>query len=217
MATAAKVPHTTEQLISFGINIIQKTGDFERALMEWHKMDRNLRTWQNLKDHFSKAHRALRKIRGTIIKNTPFHQANQMAQSLHDDISDLRSGFRELMPILTSPTIDPPTPTTFAQTATMAPSANAATNQDLLQELVLQLQNQIQELSKNKESTKKLKPFVRNQTDKYCWTHGACGYEGKYCRNKKDGHKDEATFKNRMGGSNQFCKLLQDETNQGSN
>ena len=81
MATAAKVPHTTEQLISFGINIIQKTGDFERALMEWHKMDRNLRTWQNLKDHFSKAHRALRKIRGTIIKNTPFHKANQMAHT----------------------------------------------------------------------------------------------------------------------------------------
>ena len=45
----------------------------------------------------------------------------------------------------------------------------------------------------------------RARTDKYCWTHGACGHKGKRCKNKAAGHKDEATFSNKMGGSTAFC------------
>ena len=46
----------------------------------------------------------------------------------------------------------------------------------------------------------------RQFTDKYCWTHGACGHFGKNCRGKAPGHKDEATFENKMGGSKALCK-----------
>ena len=38
----------------------------------------------------------------------------------------------------------------------------------------------------------------------YCWSHGL-GFNPKHtgetCNNKKDGHKPEATVKNRQGGS----------------
>ena len=43
-------------------------------------------------------------------------------------------------------------------------------------------------------------------TAKYCWTHGACGYEGKSCHRKAQGHKDEASFNDRMGGSTKGIK-----------
>ena len=35
----------------------------------------------------------------------------------------------------------------------------------------------------------------------YCWTHGVCKHKGKGCPNKRKGHKEDATFENRMGGS----------------
>jgi hypothetical protein len=35
----------------------------------------------------------------------------------------------------------------------------------------------------------------------YCHSHGVCTHSGRNCRTKKDGHKDEATLSNRMGGS----------------
>ena len=35
---------------------------------------------------------------------------------------------------------------------------------------------------------------------KYCWTHGSCNHEGNNCNTPADGHKENATFENRMGG-----------------
>ena len=39
----------------------------------------------------------------------------------------------------------------------------------------------------------------------YCWTCGCCPHWGKNCPRKAKGHKNNATFKNRMGGSNKNC------------
>ena len=47
--------------------------------------------------------------------------------------------------------------------------------------------------------------FSRNTTDKYCWTHGGCAHESANCKAKAQGHKDGATFENKMGGSKAFC------------
>ena len=35
----------------------------------------------------------------------------------------------------------------------------------------------------------------------YCWTHGCCDHWSNKCPQRKPGHKLNATFKNRMGGS----------------
>ena len=37
-------------------------------------------------------------------------------------------------------------------------------------------------------------------TNRYCWTHGACGHTGEECT-RAEGHQAAATFHNRMGGS----------------
>ena len=50
------------------------------------------------------------------------------------------------------------------------------------------------------------RPRFRRDTRFYCWTHGAGNHKGVDCRNKKEGHKDAATFKNKMGGSTNFCR-----------
>ena len=39
----------------------------------------------------------------------------------------------------------------------------------------------------------------------YCWSCGCCPHWSKNCSLKNKVHKDEASFKNRMGGSNENC------------
>ena len=89
LATAAQVPKTEEQLINIGLEIIQKTGDLEKGLTNWFEKPANQQTWFSFKLHFNKAHRALRKIRGKTIQQTPFHQANAVAQELNDNLNEL--------------------------------------------------------------------------------------------------------------------------------
>jgi len=43
---------------------------------------------------------------------------------------------------------------------------------------------------------------------KYCWTHGACNHHSNECELMAPGNKKEATFRNKMGGSEAFCKFV---------
>ena len=205
-------------LINYGLDIIQKTTDFEAGLMEWFRKDDADKTWPNFKRHFCKIHRDLKKARGQTMKTTTFHQAHHMAEEINASIADLKSEFRQSMANLQN--AHPSTNSHTYQTSpmsTLSPSANAATTEDLFQ-LVIQLQNQTLNTSKqpaNDSSKNSKRNFVRNNTSKYCWSHGACGHDDKDCRSKKPGHRDEATFADRLGGSTMFCK--QAENNQQHN
>ena len=44
-----------------------------------------------------------------------------------------------------------------------------------------------------------------NKNRKCCWSHGSCFHAGKQCTARKEGHKEEATFNNKMGGSAKNC------------
>ena len=52
---------------------------------------------------------------------------------------------------------------------------------------------------------KNINPKTGKEWKRYCWTCGCCPHWGKNCPVKKKGHKNEATFKNRMGGSDCNC------------
>jgi len=47
-------------------------------------------------------------------------------------------------------------------------------------------------------------PRVRT-FNKYCWTHGGCAHTGTDCLYQVPGHKTEATFEDKMGGSTLNC------------
>ena len=76
--------------------------------------------------------------------------------------------------------------------------------------MILNLQKQINALQNNATQINSKQNTVqghhrRFNTSKYCWTHGACVHRSNICKNKKDGHKDTATFVNKMGESLDFC------------
>ena len=107
----------------------------------------------------------------------------------------------------------PPVTTDITNQATMY-NATLASNAEMLR-LIQQLQQQVASLqcvpvgtptkpSETQPGSGK-RPRGRRTTNKYCYTHGACAHTGFECTNKKEGHKDEATFENKMGGSTYYC------------
>ena len=96
----------------------------------------------------------------------------------------------------------------------------------ILQQLLAQMaqmQSQIENLSlsnkgsskasymnKNKDKqqtspTDKINPKTGKQWRRYCWSCGCCDHWGRNYAEKKSGHKDNATFRNRMDGSDKDC------------
>ena len=93
-------------------------------------------------------------------------------------------------------------------------SASQATNPMITQLLaqIADLQSQVTNIkgSKSKSTTKKsssdlINPKTGQPWRRYCWSCGCCPHWGRKCPNKKPGHKDEATFRNRMSGSDDNC------------
>ena len=71
------------------------------------------------------------------------------------------------------------------------------------------MKNTIKNLTLTNQQSKKEQKDV-NPTNglpwkRYCWSCGCCAHWGRNCPNKKNGHKNQATFKNRMNGSNKNC------------
>ena len=62
----------------------------------------------------------------------------------------------------------------------------------------------------NNNKTKKNTGKSQNQRCKYCWTHGSCAHNGKECNHKAEGHKDDVSFSNMLGGSSSGCYWLQE-------
>jgi hypothetical protein len=97
---------------------------------------------------------------------------------------------------------------------------NATTGQQAMIEAIAQLQQQMLELknSNNRSGgtsqTRGINNYgqrsnggryTRTNTSKYCWSHGACAHASSECNDKKEGHKNNATFADKMGGSTAFC------------
>jgi hypothetical protein len=49
-------------------------------------------------------------------------------------------------------------------------------------------------------------PARQRNFSAHCWTHGGSGHSGANCIHKLNGHQDNATFQNKMGGSTKNCQ-----------
>ncbi len=89
----------------------------------------------------------------------------------------------------------PPTPPTE--------SANATMIKDIRDEIIILINNQ---------SKSKAPPFqgkVNGENVTYGWSHGITKnryHNSKTCKRKDEGHQEDSTLNNRIGGSNERCK-----------
>ena len=61
----------------------------------------------------------------------------------------------------------------------------------------------LRDITSNTSDRRERRP--RTIVTKYCWTHGGCGHKSTDCKNPGTGHKREATFTNKKGGSTEYC------------
>ena len=70
---------------------------------------------------------------------------------------------------------------------------------DIKQTKAVPRQHQSQKTPDNKNSP------LHADTSKYCWTHGAGNHSSSECKRRAQGHKHEAVFTNKLGGSKAYC------------
>jgi hypothetical protein len=220
IAEAANAPKTVNQLINFGLDIIRATGEFEAALITWFVRPSAEHTWKNFKEHFTKAHNELIKVRGASMRGSAFHQANATVAALSSEIQNIKNDVVESINSLSLQINDEPFPPTESMPPLEDQQANATmSNQTALIAAIQELQAQIREMNDkrninenrgqrrggyNNRSGRDANRGRRN-TSKYCWTHGACAHFSRDCSSPENGHKNEATFENKMGGSTAYC------------
>ena len=185
-ADAGKAPYTNAQVLARAYNIVLQTGLFTDACREWRNKPLMDKTWENFKLHFALAHRDLRQQQ-TTAQQSGFHTANQVLATIHQDTT---SAIEEL----TNATI-----ADRAQYTQIRDDVAALTNSIKL------LQMQLEAVTANQTSRKNR----NNNTTSYCWTHGRTKnpkHTSATCKNRAEGHKEEATLSNRLGGSNKYCE-----------
>ena len=228
-ADAANLPKTASQIINYGLDAVRKTGQYERALIEWYEKAEIEQTWNNFKTHFTEAQQQLRQVRGDTMRNTPFHQANlALQEEVRRDFQRMRDEVVQSLNVMATEVNNsnsvPPPDSANAATRT---STTAGSNRD--DELAAMFRAMTTQLTTmNSRITDILgqnngagrgggdRPNGNRQRRNmrfYCWTHGACNHPGSACRNPKPGHKNEATFEDRMGGSNFYCRQAMEAAN----
>ena len=190
LGTAADNPFSDKQLVQIGLKIIKNTNDFENAINAWYERPALEHTWDNFKNHFDEAREVLKKVRGSDMRNTAFQQVTFIANEVRADIERTRDSIIEA---LAEREVEDPTSEPANEVA------NASIS-DQTQLAILQLLKDIREDLKRAPNTPK-----NPRRKLYCWSHGACGHKSSDCRNKKDGHQDNATFTDKKDGSTKGC------------
>ena len=238
LSIAAQNEFTETQLVNLGIQLIKNFNDFERGLDDWMACPRIDKTWVNFKTHFEAAHERLCDLRGPTMRNSSFQQtANSITQEVLREIkSDRNEVFNRLTQtesnIIAALSTTVSSSSNSSSTATNSLSSptkqivNVASN-DAIQVEILKLLKQIKGEMKpemkpkreprnqknNTNNNNKKQKFKRRRTNisNYCWSCGAWNHPSSKCRNKKEGHRDEATFENKMGGSLLYCQEANSE------
>lgn len=214
ISDAANNPKTISQLINYGLEIIKNTGEFETALLAWIARPTVEHTWPNFKTHFTTAHTELSRIRGAQMRGSAFHQANATIEAIKSEMNTFKNNLVESINSLSGQLEETEEHHGHAYDDH---AANATmSNQDALLTAIQALQTKVEALNTKVNDNNQTPPDRnsnsnnrrhrgRSNTSKYCWTHGACAHNGKDCTTKRDGHKVEATFTNKMGGSTAYC------------
>ena len=199
------------QLIRWGYQNIKNTGLFNRECEKWRKKTQKEKSWSDFKKHFILAyddHLKYDSIPPTTAEAT--YTANQVQQILQDELSTILGSNVTPDP---SPSDNPPVP------EPVIAAANATVTLDDVRRLIQETlsasssPHPTTQTSSNRVQDPGQRPprpplvaqgLLRGKPVSYCWTHGVTSnlrHTSASCRRKATGHKDEATYSNRMGGS----------------
>lgn len=173
------VPVSDAWKIDKVLYLLGKTGQYTEDIKTWKKKPEIEKNWTTLMTYFNECHRLLLESNVLTIQEQERQQLT----------ANLASTFQDA----------------FALQANSSNTDVAASLAEILRRLQ-QLESRNTDTTTPNNETRR-NPRIRRFTG-YCWTHGACNHTSAECRNKADGHKDEATKDNRMGGSTNLINRL---------
>ena len=221
LSIAAESEYTEPQLVNLGVQLIKNMNDYERGLETWLSQPAAARTWLAFKTHFTEAQEQLRRIRGPTMRNAAFtNTANSIITSVREELNGEREKVFQRIDATEASIINALTASSGSESteedtvSTLTEKANVTT-QDKVQLEILKLLKEIRsDIVANKPTADnnneknprwKKRPYKRTDTRFYCWSCGAWNHKSKDCKRKKEGHRDEATFENKLGGSTYYC------------
>ena len=246
LAEASRTPYSDGQLVSFGVEILRNTQDFQDGIKSWNRLPLANRTWQHFITHFEQEYQELLELRGPTMQNSSLHSANtivaqvtasvqQSVESsvakalsrhsantlLHDansratsHVPNLPLALQNLPPGFTVQEIHPTNTNPSVAFSSFTPTGSEMDTMfkvfmDRVDERMKKQEQALSEITKQNKNNPNggggSGYRKRKNITKYCWSHGACAHSSADCNNKKSGHKDEATFANKMEGSTRFC------------
>jgi hypothetical protein len=192
-AISGAQPYGDAMIVNVVYTLVFNTYLFPDSCRTWQVRPSAQKSWTNFKIHFAAAHREFR-LTNQIDQQSGFHSANLMIEDHHyqgtaDSIAQLVVATaldRENVAILT------------------AINAKLTLQFEISQAYVQKLKEEIAQLKlKLKPAWKGQRPPKMTNNDNYCWSNGYQlhnGHTSASCKNRKEGHKTEATKANPMGG-----------------
>ena len=240
-AEAALTPYSEKQCVNLAYRILNRTGIFQRWIIEWNMKPQVQRNWNNFKSHFRQAHHQLKETTNLQARDSVYHAnaIRELVDEIKSEIQSTRStnsiSEQEHIPPVTSvseSSNDSSISALQSEVATLKDYINNmhSTNQipvSPMQQFYPQypmwahpyaMQCQpMQAYAQQASSFPTGNQQDNNQPPRkrriyYCHTHGACFHPGFRCRNKGPNHQDAVTFSNRMGGSTKNVRGVNSQT-----
>ena len=217
LASLMDNPLTDKQQVSIAYKIFNRAGVFQNDLIKWNTRNDNNKSLNDLKIHMRNSWNELNKVGALKLRDVNLNNVNfirevtdkqqELADSMREEFSNqLKSSIADAMLMLQ---VTDNTPSTYTEPSSSSnESANSINTLSTMESMISTIQELKKEIA-NLKASKPTNPDVNPKTGKpwkrYCWTHGCCPHSSRNCPNKAAGHIDNATFKNRQGGSNKNC------------
>ena len=203
---------TESQLVRYGYDQIFNTGVFNEACTKWRNKPITYKTWANFKTFFSA--KVTDYLQNTTASDAKYSVA-QVREIVQENIDAYAAATAGTPQATTTPPADNPKP---------PETANALTRADvkaIVTECLAQGNNKTNtstsakstSTTTNNKKSNKVRIAQGYNADgdpiSYCWSHGITknlNHTSATCNRKKEGHKDQATLNNKMGGSDQVCE-----------
>jgi DNA-binding protein H-NS len=198
-ADAANHPFSMQQTVTAGYLLIFATGLYTEECKLWNRRPAAEQTWVNFKITFSRAHKELREMQAM----TAQMGATTMGMANHtEEIESANAETAQALADLASATVADRT-----AVANLTQANATLTSQLADMKAMLTLMSEQMRSMQNAPPPTRPRVYDRN-SEHYCWSHGRTrnpNHVSSNCRNKKEGHQDDATLHNRKGGSNNRC------------
>ena len=214
-------PMTEKQQTTIAYSIFNKTNIFKQNLIKWNRKSLADKTLINFTKHMRSAWNELNKVGALTINNSSINSANMLQditsnqEAIAEDLrltlaNQLQTSIAEAMAVFQCQQPPPPAAAVTDDTNSSLNSAVSSVTMDTLLNTINELKREVTALKNTPTPTpanpnKDINPRTGKKWRRYCWTHGCCTHHGSSCNNKAEGHKDNATFRNRLGGSSKNC------------